>query len=98
MTDLEQEMFRRQLEGMDEETIRKQVAMDVFGSGQERGVAEVFLGQKREEGELAHRQDEDDRIQAGDVAEEGIRWAIVAAVIAVGVFILAALLRIVGFI
>ena len=31
-----------------------------------------------------------DRTQAGDVGEEGIRWAIVAAVIAVGVFILGA--------
>jgi len=70
--------------------------MDVFGSGQERRLAEAFLEQKREERELAP--DEDDRTQAGDVAEEGIRWAIVAAVIAVGGSILAALLRIVGLI
>ena len=98
MTDLDEEMFRRQLEGMDEETIRKQVAMDAFKGGQERRLAEAFLEQKREERELAHRPDEDDRTQAGDVGEEGIRWAIVAAVIAVGVFILTALLRIVGLI
>ena len=39
-----------------------------------------------------------DRTQAGDVAEEGIRWGIVAAVIAVGVTALWIALRIIDFI